>query len=562
MATILLSDENRVYYKDGVSGVSPVVGYESGSRRVCRIKFTAPSSGATSVKLTWYTSGLGAGNKIPILFYIGTSPDSHVNAGPGYENMGKVTVTSDAVTYVGSADILLIPNQTYYLWLFPGADTFGWYNAIRVNYTSTLTTSGAAMSDISGSNGALGNSHTLTLTRYSAALKHTISAKCGTESITIQTGGQTDTVKWTPPLEWAAQNTTGTSVPVKITCTTYDGSTAIGSTSITLVFYIPESVVPTAEIAVSDKQGYFLKYGAYVQAKSQAQISSSGNGIYGSIISSYSVECGNIKKSGETTVFDLPTAGTIKFKLTVTDSRGRTATAEITISVVAYLAPTATILAAYRSDADGNQDDDGVYATVVFKANITPLGNKNSARYTVKYRVKGKTSWSSVTVDNQSGIYAPDGVSTTVQIQTNYAYEFSVSAADDFASIDSIYRTVQVAFFLISTHKASKAVGIGQKAVEAGLCAFGIPAKFNRGITLAPISVTSFDAIDTSLSGIIEKIDDYSVDFCVFNVNGAVWHCILLKRDKEYATAEFYSYGGRRRKILYDGVWGDTIQIR
>ena len=55
-------------------------------------------------------------------------------------------------------------------------------------------------------------------------------------------------------------------------------------------------------------------------------------------------------------------------------------------------------------------------------------------------------------------------------------------ATDDFSSVESIYRTVQVAFFLISTHKATKAVGIGQKATEEGLCAFGIPAKFNAGI--------------------------------------------------------------------------------
>lgn len=483
MATIQLPrGDDWEWYKNGRSGASVVVGYEDSSRRIGRYKFTAPSIGATHVDLTFYSAGRGSGSHIPINFYIGTDPDSHVNAGPGYDSLGTLTLGDDWLTFTGSADILLIPNQTYYLWIFPGADTFGWYWASRANYTSILITSGAAMSVISGANGTLGASHALELTRYSSSLTHTISATCGSESLTIKTGVMADSITWTPPISWAAQNTTGTSVKAKITCTTFDGSTAIGSTSVTLTFAIPSSVVPTAAISVSDKQGYFSKYGNYIQGKSQAQISASGDGAYGSTISSYSVVCGNTTKTGASPVFDLPTAGEIKFTVTVTDSRGRTASAEVSISVVAYSSPTATILAAYRSDADGNQDDDGTYATVVFKADITSLGNKNSAKYTVKYRIKGTTVWTSVEVTTQAGNYAPEGAVQVVPIQLDSSYELSVSAADDFSAVDSLYRTVQVAFFLISFHRATKAVGIGQKATEPGTAAFGIPAKFNAGV--------------------------------------------------------------------------------
>jgi hypothetical protein len=238
------------------------------------------------------------------------------------------------------------------------------------------------------------------------------------------------------------------------------------------------------EISVSDKQGYSAKYGNYVQGKSQAQISASGSGSYGSKISSYSVECGTTTKTGATPVFDLLTAGEVKFVVTVTDSRGRKASATASITVVAYSPPTATILAAYRSDIDGNQDDDGTYATVVFKANISPLGSKNSAKYVVKYRVKGRSAWTSAEVTEQAGNYTPEGAVHIVPIQLDSAYEMALSAADDFSTVDSLYRTVQVAFFLLSFHRGTKAVGIGQKATEPGLCAFGIPAKFNAGISM------------------------------------------------------------------------------
>jgi len=482
VATISLSTNDRVYYKNGKSGASAVVGYESSSRRVCRIKFTAPSTGATGVNITWYTAGRGNGSHIPIKFYIGTDPGSHANAGYDYAATGTLAVGEDWMTFTGSANILLLPNQTYYLWIFPGEDTFGWYTAYRTNYTSTLVTSGAAMSGISGPAGTLGAVHKLTLKRYSSSLTHTITAACGKAFLTIASGVQADTVSWTPPVGWAAQNTTGLQVTVEIKCTTYDGSTAIGSTSVSLVFAIPESVVPTVSAVVTDKNGHFAKYGSYIKSKSQAEVTVSGEGAYGSQITAYSISNGSDVVSGPSMVFDLPKTGTITFTVSATDSRGRKTSATVSVEVVDYSAPTVTILAAYRSDENGNQDDDGIHAAVVFKADITPLGSRNSAEYTLLYRKKGSSDWTSVQIPSLSGDYTPDGAVQIVPVELDFAYEFSVKAADNFGTVDSIYRTVQVAFFLLSFHRETKAVGIGQKATEPGTAAFGLPAKFNAGV--------------------------------------------------------------------------------
>lgn len=562
MATIQLVDENWSWYKKGVSGYSRVFGYEDSSRRVARYKFTAPASGASGLSITIYSGGRGSGNHIPINFFIGTDPDSHANAGPGSTATGTFTLGDDWLTFTGSANMILIPNQVYYLWIFPGEDTFGWYWGTRANYTSTITTSGAAMSVISGSNGTLGSSHTLKLTRYSTSLTHTISATCGKASLTIKTGVQADTVTWTPPIAWAAQNTTGTSVSAKITCTTYNGSTAVGSTSVTLTFAIPSSVAPTVKISVSDKQGYLSKYGNYVQGKSQAQISATGTGAQGSTISSYSVVSGSTTKSGASPVFDLPTAGTVTFKVTVTDSRGRTGSASVSITVAAYSPPSVVISAAYRCDADGNEDPDGSYAIAVFSASVTSLNSKNSATYALKYRVKGSSTWSSIAISALSGNYAPSNTSQIAPISTDSGYELSVEATDDFGPVLSAYRTIQVAFSLADFDRINKAIGFGQRATTANTAAFGLAAMFNRGVTITPISVASFDVIDSALSGIVEILDSYSLDFCVFNINGSIWHCILFKTNDNYATAEFYGYAGRRQKILNNGTWGSLITIR
>lgn len=146
MAVIELTDV--LFYKNGDSDngeVSGVVGYEDSSRRVARYTFTAPDTGAQRVKLTFQTSGRGAGSHIPIRYYIGTDPESHVNAGAESEYTGELTLdTVDYVVFSGSADILLLPGVTYYLWVFPGKDIFGWYWWSRSGYTSTAETEGAA----------------------------------------------------------------------------------------------------------------------------------------------------------------------------------------------------------------------------------------------------------------------------------------------------------------------------------------------------------------------------------------------------------------------------------
>lgn len=562
MATIQLTDDNWTWYKKGVSGYSKVFGYESSSRRVARCKFTAPASGATGINISIYSSGKGGGSHIPIKFYIGTDPNSHANAGSESTATGTLTLGDDWMTFTGNASMLLIPNQVYYLWIFPGSDSYGWYNAARPNYTSTIITSGAAMSVISGSNGTLGTSHKLTLTRYSTAMIHTITATCGKASLTIKTGVQADSLTWTPPITWAAQNTTGTTVSAKITCTTYNGSSAVGSTSVTLTFSIPSSVAPTATISVSDKQGYLSKYGNYIQGKSQAQISAKGTGAQGSTISSYSISAGTVTKSGESPVFDLSTAGDITFKVTVTDSRGRTGSASVTITVAAYTPPAVSISAVYRCDADGNEDSDGTYAIAVFSASVTDLGNKNSASYALKYRIRGTTTWLDVPASSLSGNYTPSSVSMIIPISTENGYELSIEVTDDFGPILSAYRTIQVAFSMADFDRAHKAIGFGQRANTANTVSFGLPAMFNKGVAVTPISVSSFDVIDSALSGIVDKLETYSIDFCVFIINGQVWHCILFKQDSQYATAEFYSFAGRRRKVLTAGTWGNTISIR
>lgn len=147
MAIIELSDV--LFYKGGQSGVSRVVGndWENGAviSRIARYTFTAPNLGAQAVNVTFHTTGKSDGSHNPLRFFIGTDPDSHAKADGNSEYTGELTLDTDGyVVFTGSADILLLPNVTYYLWVFPATTTYGHYSWQRLNYVSTLETIGAA----------------------------------------------------------------------------------------------------------------------------------------------------------------------------------------------------------------------------------------------------------------------------------------------------------------------------------------------------------------------------------------------------------------------------------
>lgn len=147
MATIELTDV--LFYKGGSSGVSKVVGndWENDATisRVARYTFTAPETGALRLSMKFHVSGVGDGDAIPIRYYIGTDPDSHADAGPESPYTGELTLADDWLSLSGAADAMLLPGKTYYLWVFPGSEDYGWYTWNRLNYTAALELSGAAL---------------------------------------------------------------------------------------------------------------------------------------------------------------------------------------------------------------------------------------------------------------------------------------------------------------------------------------------------------------------------------------------------------------------------------
>lgn len=149
MAVIELTEP--VFYMGGKSGVSRVVGNDFQNNaivsRVARYTFVAPETGAQRVSLTLHT-GTHDGGWIPLRFFIGTDPESHGNAGIHSEYTGELVLGEDYLTFTGEAEILLIPGATYYLWVFPASEQYGYYGWYSTKPYTMETDGSASLANI------------------------------------------------------------------------------------------------------------------------------------------------------------------------------------------------------------------------------------------------------------------------------------------------------------------------------------------------------------------------------------------------------------------------------
>lgn len=348
-------------------------------------------------------------------------------------------------------------------------------------------------SSLSVSNGTLGTSQNITITPAVASYTHTLTYTCGSASGTIASGisGSTSgfTQAWTPPLSLASQNTSGTSVSVTVRCETFYNSTSVGSKSVTVTMAMPASIKPSVSMTLSDAMGYLSTYGAYIQNKSKLRVVVNTTVSYGSAISSYNVKIGTrlTYTSGNFTSDVLPESGSISVVVTVTDKRGRSNSATNTITVAAYSAPSITDIGIYRSDSSGNVSAAGTYATVTFKASVAPITvsgtNKNTAVYTLKYKLSTASSYSSSALSTYDNNFNVTNGKTTFSAAAANAYDAYITIADIFGTVSSIVVKVQSAATYFKADPANNAFSFGQLGVTPNTFTCAWNAVFNNSAT-------------------------------------------------------------------------------
>lgn len=347
--------------------------------------------------------------------------------------------------------------------------------------SKTLTTI-PRKSSLSVGNGTLGTTQTLTVTRQATSFTHTITAKCGSASTTICTKSTSTSISFTPPLTWASQNTTGTSVSVTYIITTYSGSTSIGSNSYTKTCSIPASVKPSCTVSVTDDMGYADTYGGYIKELSKFKVVVTATPAYGSAIASYKATANGSTYTTASFATDvLASSGTLSIAATVTDKRGRSGSASESATVLNYSAPRITSLSVRRCDADGTANDQGEYVQVVFSGSVTSLNSKNSATYTLKYKKTTVTSYTSITLSDYANTYSVSNAAYIFAADSGSSYDVQIVIKDNFKTTTST-TSASTAFTLMHFSSGGTGIGIGKVAEEENLLDIGVPVRFRSGI--------------------------------------------------------------------------------
>lgn len=339
-------------------------------------------------------------------------------------------------------------------------------------------------------NGTLGTDQTITIKGVSNTFQHKLKYVCGNASDWIL-GGDSSlsasiSVSWTPPLSLAQQNKAGASVSVTFTLYTYsDSGDSVGSNSYTKTFSIPASVKPSVSLAVSDSTGYKGTYGAYVQGLSKLKIVSTATGNQGSTIKSYKVEVdGKTYTEADVETDAIAGTGTLKINVTVTDTRGRTATNETTISVLAYEPPKISAFAAYRCDSVGTVNSSGAYLAVKFSSVITLLNSKNTAVYTLKYKKSSATSYTTKTLSDFAGQYSVSNGIYVFPAETASSYDVTLTVNDAFKSVNKSGTGSSVKKVWSMLKKAGEIVGfaLGKIAELEGVFDVDFVIRARKGI--------------------------------------------------------------------------------
>lgn len=392
-----------------------------------------------------------------------------INGKTVYSSDTRIQLKKNQVIASGSTTITHNADGTKSFSLSCEAGVYTYAVSVTASGTHTLNTIPRA-SSVSATNVNMGSAATITISRASSSFTHTLTYKFGNSTGTITTKTSSTSVSWTPPLSLASQIPSAISGTCTITCDTYSGNTKVGSKTCTHTLSVPASVKPTiTSISATRVDGDVpSSWGIYVQNKSKVTLTINGAaGSYGSTISSYSINGGGFSSTASSfTTGILANAGSITFTAKVTDSRGRVSDEKtVSISVVAYSAPSISSYLSQRAKSDGTLADDGAYVNGKVSYSYSNCNNKNTVTTTTYYKRSSTTSWIDANKSFSSGTAFVFGGGS---ISGEYSYDIKYEIKDAFVTI-SVIDTVSTVSVLMDFKAGGKGIAIG-KVAETDNC--------------------------------------------------------------------------------------------
>lgn len=364
----------------------------------------------------------------------------------------------------------------------------------KIPRATTPTVSGAL---------TLGQPVNISLPRATGSYTHTVRWSCAGQNGTVGTGLGTSAT-FTPQLSLANHITNATSAVCTLTTTTYNGASVIGETSMTFRLSVPASMVPTiSAVSVTDANGYLAEYGAFISGKSSIVVSATAASVYGATIASYSVTMGELSGTGNPCTLGSPTVSSYDeqktVSVTVTDTRGRTATSTQQVRVVLYTLPdVANETTVLRWDvAENEENDESETVRVNLQGSVFNVdgGGENTASIKIEHREFGADAWTTDTTVQAGAVFST--IYDIAGCDNTKRYEVRITITDAFEQSYSVVYSIATATPIMDF-----------LANGRGLAFFGVSRfegiHFNGDVTL-----TNADGTGASLLGFSGQEEPY-----------------------------------------------------
>ena len=313
-----------------------------------------------------------------------------------------------------------------------------------------------------------------TITPSSSAFNHKVYLKTGsTTRSTISLAVGTKTFSDVIEHSWFPSSTSGT---LTVVLETYNGTTLVASTSKSVTANVPTSITPsvsTLTATVVDGKG-----GYYVQNKSKVTLTATATAGIGASIKSYVFSGTNMSVSGtvaSATSSVLQYSGTKTYTVTVTDTRGRTASRNVSITVQPYATPTISSISVQRCTSNGTIDENGTYAYVTVNSSYSTLNGANTRTVVLTNSANSTATTVQATTNTNgswSGVYGSGfAVGTT--------YTITATIKDTaYGAIATKSGTLKAASRPININWNGKGVSIGAMSTKQAF-EVSMPAEFN-----------------------------------------------------------------------------------
>lgn len=282
----------------------------------------------------------------------------------------------------------------------------------------------------------IGSSMTVNLSPADSTFYHTVSYSWGPSTIGVIGFDVKTSVSWTIPMSFCNGVPNGTQGTLYVTAETFTAAgVSLGKVTRETKCNVPASVVPTiSEVTLSDTGGHVPEsWGAYVCGKSRLHVNVTAAGAYSSRVVAYNIKAlGVTVTSNDVDIGVTSDAGTVPVEVTVTDSRGRTATQTKSITIVDYTEPVIEAFSVERANSSGTPTDNGTYAKIPLKVSGSSVNNKNTVEAKIYHMRSDTTEWT--LARTISVAYSVDQLVMISGMVASRSYTIKLEVSDAFGS--------------------------------------------------------------------------------------------------------------------------------